>query len=239
MEVNCDFDQSIATITLHRPKVLNAINAALLEQLEAALARANDDSSTRVILLRGAGSSFCAGDDLCELAAHPPTRAGAEEFVGRLQNVTRRIMLGRKPVICAVRGWAIGGGASWALNADETIWSETARLCFPEAKHGLCPSGGVSWLLAQSVGHQHAWRILTGGETLAADRIVSLGLAPAVVPDGELEDRAEDAAKRLLSLPEVTLQQYKDVKAGIIRPSIDAALSREASALIHAAVRRV
>ena len=137
----------VARITLNRPARLNAINGAMLDRLNAALQQAHDDAETDIILLAGSGTAFCSGDDLVELASNPPQREGLEVAIDRLQTITRLIMFGPKTVVCAVRGWAIGGGASWPLNADIAIWSETAGIRFPEGLHGLFPSGGATILL--------------------------------------------------------------------------------------------
>ena len=148
----------LATITLNRPERKNAINQPLVHDFTAALQQAEDDSSVDIILLRGAGDAFCAGDDLDELgegtdqaATEPQSpeelQQVLDETIERLQNLSRLMMFGSKTVVCIVHGWAVGGGAAWPFNADHAIWGEQARIKLPEAIHGLYPSGGITALL--------------------------------------------------------------------------------------------
>ena len=104
-----EVDAGVRTITLNRPARLNAMNAALLEATHNAFAAAIEDDHTRVIVFTGAGSAFCAGDDLVENPA-PRNEAQARAFVDAIQAISREIVLGRKVVVGAVNGWAVGGG---------------------------------------------------------------------------------------------------------------------------------
>lgn len=229
-----EHSEQIARITLNRPHRLNAINKDLLVELDAALERAEADEKVRVVLWTGAGSAFCAGDDLVELAETPPSAEDAEAGVAILQQVTRRIMLGSKTVICLVNGWAVGGGASWPLNADLTLWSEEARLRFPEGRHGLFPSGGVTWLLSQYCGPQRAMEILLGGEKLGADQLVADRIATKTEKPDLLRANGEQLALRLLSLPGETLERYKRARAATLKAPLERALKAEQAEMIDA-----
>lgn len=226
-----------AWITLNRPARRNAINSAMLEALEHALRHAHDDPMVRVIVLSSVGPVFCAGDDLDELPASAAESAAVRATVTQLQEITRLIMLGRCPVICAVRGWAIGAGASWALNADLTLWSHSARLRFPEARHGLFASGGVTWLLPRLCGDQRALNILLGGEVLDAERLQALGIIESTLPDDELEAALHQQAEQWLALPPASLEAYKRVQAMRIARPLGAAMQAEADEMCAAVAR--
>ncbi|MCC5863064.1 MAG: enoyl-CoA hydratase/isomerase family protein [Gammaproteobacteria bacterium] len=227
----------VARITLNRPARRNAINAAMLEALAAALGSAQRDPDVRVIVLTAAGEVFSSGDDLDELPATAADAVAVKKMVTRLQDITRHIMLGRCPVVCAVRGWAIGAGASWPLNADFTLWSETARLRFPEARHALFPSGGATWLLADRLGDQQALEILLSGEALDTQRLLALGVCADTLADDTLETALEARVHSLLTLPPATLEAYKRVQAARRTEPLEAALAAEAEQMIAAVAR--
>ena len=151
-----EFQDGIATIILNRPERLNAINPALLADLNAALRAAEADPAVRAILLRGAGRAFCAGDDLKEFEQQGRTPEEAQAYVERIQNVTRAIVLGGKMVVGAIHGWAVGGGLEWAINCDLALLAEGTRCCFPEIGLGVFVTGGVSVLLPRLVGLRKA-----------------------------------------------------------------------------------
>ena len=108
-------ENGVRAITLNRPERLNAINNTLLAAFEAALAEANADAETRVVVLNGAGRAFCAGDDLKEFQARRWTEAEARIHVEAIQRITREIVLGDKVVVGAIHGWVVGGGLEWAI----------------------------------------------------------------------------------------------------------------------------
>lgn len=224
----------VATLTLNRPHRLNAINSDMLSSLDAALRAACEAARIDVIVLEGAGSSFCSGDDLVELAAEPPTASAARAAIDLLQDITRHMMLGDKTVVCSVRGWAIGGGASWPLNADLAVWSEDARLRFPEAGHALFPSGGATWLLGQYCGPHRAAEILLSGETLDARQLLAERILHRAVPKELLEAETTARVEHLLSLARGTLVRYKRARAQIIEAPLEKALETERGMLVQA-----
>jgi len=184
-------------------------------------------------------STFCAGDDLLELEHQSPNESEANEFVGRLQNITRLMMLGPKTVVCAVRGWAIGGGGAWPLNADMTVWSDDARMRFPEAQHGLFASGGATWLLQQFCGPQRAQEILLGGESLDANQLIKDGIVKKTVPVEALERETSDTVQRLLSLPAEALPRYKAARARTIEGPLLQALEVEEKTMVEATLKLI
>lgn len=225
----------VAHVTLNRPERLNAINAALASGLADALRRAAGSISAEVIVLAGAGRAFCAGDDLDEFSAGGVDAAGAEAFIADLQEATRLIMLGPKPVICAVQGWAVGGGAAWPLNADFCLVAQDAVMFCPEASHGLFPTGGVTVLLAERAGPELANRVLWLGERLGADQLLAAGIAAAVVPAATLMDEVAALARRLMALPAASRRRLKAARAADLADRRERAMAIETRNCLEAA----
>ena len=228
-------DGGVCVITLNRPARLNAINPALLEGLNAALARADADERIGAIVLTGAGRAFCAGDDLVEQQSmRDADEAAIAGFVDDIQQVTRHIMFGDTPVVAAVRGWAVGGAFSWPVNCDFSVWSEDARGFFPELTIGLYPSGAVTFLLPLQVGPARAREMLYTSRKYTAAELLAYGLASEVVPGDRLLDAAVARAQALAALPP---QARRALKRGLVEPhhaAIEAALEAEATAVISA-----
>lgn len=227
-------EDRLARITLNRPEVRNAVSRDLLRSLHVSFQDALGDAGIDVILLKGAGQDFCAGEDLVELERNLPDDAEATRMIELFQEVTRQIMLGGKPVICAVQGWAIGAGGAWPLNADFTVWAEDSRLRFPESRHGLFASGGVTALLEKTCGQGLARDMLWLGTTLKGGQLVQSGLTSELVPVERLEMAGMAMAKRLLSLPRESLTRYKQVQTGLIEEKLAAALKAEADQMLGA-----
>src|SRR5690606_5257261 len=118
-------DDGVRTIVLNRPETLNAMNAELVRAVGDAFEEANADPATRAIIFTGAGRAFCSGDDLKE-HRHPESEAEARAAVDAIQRCTRAMVLGDKPIIGAINGWAVGGGFEWAINCDLALWAADA-----------------------------------------------------------------------------------------------------------------
>ncbi|MES2452545.1 MAG: enoyl-CoA hydratase/isomerase family protein [Pseudomonadota bacterium] len=217
---------AVAIVSLDRAERLNAISFDLLGDLIDALDRAAGDPLVRVILLRAEGRAFCAGDDLAEfIEGFGDEKAHA--FIDRLQTVTRLIMLGTKPVVCAIQGAVVGGGAAWPVNADVAIAADDTILFCPEAAFGLFPTGGMSMLLDERCGHVLATDILWLGERLDAHSLLQERIVSRVVPRATLEEAALAAADRLAALPTESLVRLKAARTEDIRLRLDIALARE------------
>lgn len=237
--VNFKKHKGLATIELNRPQRLNAINAELLEALEAALSDANADASVRIIHLRASGRSFCSGDDLEELGGAELVAEDIVSGVRRLQNITRLMMLGPKLVVCSVHGWAVGGGAAWPLNADLCIWRDDSKIRLPEAKYGLFPSGGMSFLLPTICGPQKAMDIMLLGEPLSVSELVAAGIATEVHSADAFEAAVDAKLDQLLALPQGSLERYKLVRLALNRKALSEALELEEKQLIEATTKLV
>lgn len=223
-----DARDGVAFLTLNRPDQLNAINRPLLDDLVTGLERAHGGEDVDAIVLQANGRAFCAGDDLLEFADLAPTPETVAAFVDRLQDVTRRIMLGPKPLVCAAQGYIVGGGAAWPLNADFTIVADDATLFCPEAKYGLFPTGGATILLAERCGPAVANDVLWLGKRLDATALQAHGIVSHVVPRDRLGEEALALAARLRALPATSRMRYKQARIeAIVRP-LERALALEA-----------
>ena len=183
-------------ITLNRPERLNAINVELLSDLMAQLDRARQDKETVATILTGAGRSFCAGEDLKESSAGKSFETWIEE-AGRLQEIQRMIMRLGKPLIAAVRGYAVGGGCEFAMSCDIRIAAEDAQFGFPETGVGLTVTTAGTKLLTQLVGLGKAKEMILIGEFIDAQEATRIGLVNHVVPADELLDKALTLTRKI------------------------------------------
>ncbi|MDR3762959.1 MAG: enoyl-CoA hydratase-related protein [Acidobacteriota bacterium] len=190
--------EQIAFITIARPKVLNALNAATLLELSRAIRAVHEDDDVRVVILTGEGEkSFVAGADINEFTALGAV--GAQALARRGQGVFAQIENCGKPVIAAVNGFALGGGCELALACTFRIASETARFGQPETKLGLIPGYGGTQRLPRLVGKGRALQIILTGDMVKADEALRIGLVNEVVAAAELLPRAEAIAKKIIA----------------------------------------
>jgi enoyl-CoA hydratase len=184
----------VATITLNRPKVLNALSAELIRELHAALDVLERDPWLRAVILTGSGEkAFAAGADIGELAALASAPDGAAQ-ARKGQAITRRVETFRVPVIVAVNGFALGGGCELAMSGDIRIASENAKFGQPEVNLGLIPGYGGTQRMTRLVGRGDAMYLCLTGEMIDAATALRLGLVQKVVPLYELMDEARRIA---------------------------------------------
>src|ERR1700757_1416913 len=189
---------AIAYITFNRPKVLNALNRKTVEELRDALLEARDDSSVRVLILTGAGEkSFVAGADIGELAQRTPVDGKDFSLFG--QSVFHLLETMGKPSICAINGFALGGGCELALCCTIRIASKTAKLGQPEVKLGILPGYGGSQRLARLCGKGVAHELCLTGEMITAEEAERIGLVNHVFEPAELMPAAETMAKKIIA----------------------------------------
>jgi enoyl-CoA hydratase/carnithine racemase len=187
---------SIAYVTVNRPKVLNALNTPTWADLETAFQDAKADASVLGVILTGAGDkAFIAGADISELA-HVDAY-GAEQSSRFGQGVLDLIENLGKPVIAAVNGFALGGGCETAMACTMRIATEHAKFGQPEVKLGLLPGGGGTQRLPRLVGKGRALQLILTGETISAQEAYRIGLVNEVVPAASLIDRAEAILKQI------------------------------------------
>ena len=223
--------QGVRTITLNRPDCLNAMNRQLIVDVASAFDDANRDAATRVIIMTGQGKAFCAGDDR-RAHAHPENEAEARGLVDAIQRATHAIMLGSKPVVGAINGWAVGGGFEWAINCDFPIWAQSARGFFPEVSLNLFVTGGVTSLLPALVGLNKAREMLFFGERYSAVELLEMGVAWKVAPEDRLMDKAQQTAERLASLPPLSVRAMKRVLNNVAMGDLHRAMQLETDATV-------
>jgi enoyl-CoA hydratase len=195
----CDVEGPIATVTLNRPGVLNALNARTFDELEDAFTVLSKDSAVRVILLTGAGErAFAAGADINELAATDAASGNAKARRGQI--VFRLIETCGKPVIACINGFALGGGCELAMACTLRLASEAARLGQPEVKLGLIAGYGGTQRMPRLIGRSAALRLLLTGEMIAAADALRLGLVDEVVPAERLLPRAAELAASIVAM---------------------------------------
>ena len=189
--------EGIATVTFNRPKVLNALNRKTIEELHHLLLDARDDESVRVLILTGAGEkAFVAGVDINELAQQTPVNG--KEFSLYGQSVLHLLETIGKPSICAINGFALGGGCELALSCSIRIASKNAKLGQPEVKLGIIPGYGGSQRLARLCGKGVAHELCLTGEMITAEEAQRIGLVNHVYEAGELLPAAEAMAKKII-----------------------------------------
>jgi len=203
----------IAWITINRPKVLNALNAATLAELDQELAIARDDAAVKAIILTGGGEkSFVAGADINELAVQTPV--GGREHARHGQSLFDRIERLGKPVIAAVNGFALGGGCELAMACTMRIAADTAKFGQPEINLGLIPGYAGSQRLPRLVGRGRALELLLTGNQISAEEAHRIGLVNKVVPAASLQAEAKALATLLASKAPVAVRYILEAVAG-------------------------
>ena len=190
--------EGIAYITFNRPKVLNALNRKTVEELRDALLDAREDSTVRVLILTGAGEkSFVAGADIGELAQRTPVDGKDFSLFG--QSVFHLLETLGKPSICAINGFALGGGCELALCCTVRLASKNAKLGQPEVKLGIIPGYGGSQRLARLCGKGAAHELCLTGEMITAEEAQRIGLVNHIYEPAELLPAAEAMAKKIIA----------------------------------------
>lgn len=208
----------IALITVNRPKVLNALNRKTVEELGEALRDARDDDGVRVLILTGAGEkSFVAGADISELAVQTPVNG--KEFSLYGQGVVHLLETMGKPSICAINGFALGGGCELALACTIRIASKTAKLGQPEVKLGIIPGYGGTQRLARLCGKGAAHELCLTGEMISAEEALRIGLVNHIYEPAELLPAAQVLAKKIIENAPVAVKfTMEAIERGIEMP---------------------
>ncbi|HYG44830.1 MAG TPA: enoyl-CoA hydratase [Bordetella sp.] len=195
----------IATITLNRPRQLNALTRRLETELRHAVGHADADPQVRVVLLTGAGKAFCAGMDMAELAELPPDDIRDEKLMrpfdmSRCADYQTRYSYFpacSKPIVAVINGAAAGLGLVMSLYSDFRYAADNAVFTTAFARRGLVAEHGIAWILPRVVGHANAIDLLLSSRRIEATEALRIGLVHRVVQTGELMARAQDFAQAL------------------------------------------
>ncbi len=218
----------IKRITINRPERRNSVDGETVQLLLAAMKQSAEDG-TRVVILTGAGDSFCAGADLAatserDIANFDVTRSLRE-------NVNPTILAMRDlpvPIIARVHGHAVGVGSNYALACDMIIASEQALFGQVFVKVGLMPDGGGTYFLPRLVGYHKAFELIATGDIISAEEAHQLGIVNKVVPLAELDATVDKLASRLAQAPRMAIEKIKVGLNNSMRSNLASALDFEA-----------
>jgi enoyl-CoA hydratase len=188
----------LVLVTINRPEKLNALNQAVISELEGAFRMAREDASVKALILTGAGEkAFVAGADIGEIANLDPIEA--ERISRRGQEIFRGLETLRRPSVAAINGYALGGGLELAMCCTIRVASPNAKLGQPEVKLGIVPGYGATQRLPRLVGRGRALELLLSGESIDAAEAHRIGLVNAVVPQSELIETAKQWIRKVIA----------------------------------------
>ncbi|HEY3296376.1 MAG TPA: enoyl-CoA hydratase-related protein [bacterium] len=198
--------ESVVTIFLNRPKQLNALSLALMDELVAVLNELEADDAVRAVVLTGNERAFAAGADIGDMAeATPVTMLQRDQFAK-----WDRIRRFKKPLIAAVSGFALGGGCELAMLCDMIIASESAQFAQPEIKIGVMPGAGGTQRLTRAVGKVRAMEMVLTGRPISAKEALAAGLVNRVVPIEVYLSEAQKLAREIAAMPPVAVRLAKE-----------------------------
>ncbi len=197
-DIRIERDAGVLTLTMARAERKNALTDAMYGVLADQIEGAANDKAVRVILLRGEGDLYCAGNDIGEFMQQSEGKGPAKRQVTRFLHALAHASL---PLVAAVQGKAVGVGATMLLHCDLVVLADDAQLVTPFVNLALVPEAASSLLLPLRIGHVRAYEMFALGEPLAASDALAWGLANRVVPRAQLDDVARDLAQRLATRP--------------------------------------
>ena len=217
---------AVRILTMNRPEKRNALNTELTRALLEGLRAADAAESVRCVVLTGAGQGFCAGADLSELKDLTPDKQGAVEERAEL-TMQLHLIFSRmaKPVVTAINGAAMGGGAGLAVAGDLAVMAESAKLGYPETRHGIVAAIVMANLVRQ-VGRKTAFEWVSLGESFSSGKALSTGLVNRVVPDSDVLAEAVSLAQKLSEMNPQAIQATKQLFHEVADLSLDEALQR-------------
>lgn len=216
-------NQHVGEIILDRPAKLNTLTPEMFSQLRDICQQINDDNDVHSVLLHGAGDrAFCAGTDINTLKSYDTFW----DWRNRVDYVTQIRSL-RKPVVCVVQGWALGGGLELAVAADIRIAADNAIFGSPEVALGWVGAGGTSQFLPKLIGYSQAMRVLCTNERIDANEAFRIGLVEEVVPAKDALARGRQLASNIAALPVVATESTKAAVRASLNGNLQSGLQLE------------
>lgn len=205
-----EIKDGIYRLTINRPKVLNALNAQTLEEMNQAVSTVISDKSARVLLITGSGKkAFVAGADIAHMSNLSPLEGKA--FAEHGMHLFRRLETLNIPVVALVNGYALGGGCELAMSCDFILASDNAKFGQPEVNLGVTPGFGGTQRLTRLVGTAMAMELLVTGRTMSADEAMQRGLVNHVHPQDELWDKGLELAEMIAGKSSTAIQLTKEL----------------------------
>ena len=223
--LNYTITNRVATIALNRPDAMNAFNARMRHEVYDAVETAAQDDAVRVVILTGVGRGFSAGADLRDGEMPKLVQQVLED---EYKPALLAIATAPKPFISAVNGAAAGIGSAFAMACDLCVMADDAYIYQAFAAIGLIPDGGATWHLLHQLGRKRAYELIVGGEKLAAQRCVELGLANRVVAADSLMQATQSWAEQLAAKAPLALRYSKDALNKAMQNNLADQISYEA-----------
>jgi len=221
--VERDAERRVALLRLNRPKQLNALNAAVMNELCTRLEELDADDGVRVMVVTGNERAFSAGADIEEMAGATPVDMLRSNRIGQWDRV-RKV---GKPVVAAVAGWCLGGGCELAMALDLIVAAESARFGQPEIGIGVIPGAGGTQRLTRALGKSRAMEMILTGEPIDAAEALRLGLVARVVPSELLVEDALALAAKIATKSPVALRLAKEAVNAAFETSLTQGLAHE------------
>ena len=218
---------SVARLTLNRPKAMNSMNLAILAVLDRRLTDIAVDPDVRVLVLTGAGAAFCAGADLKEVLAGKTLGPGEPDFLDKANRVFGRLRNFPKPVIAALNGVTMAGGLELAMCADLVVAAESATIADAHANFGVYPGAGGAAVLPRLIPLNMAMYLLLTGKSLSSTQMQACGFVCEVHPDDGFADSVQQLAKHIARKSPIALRRMKEVARASADKTRDEALLHE------------
>ena len=227
--------EHVAHVVLNRPKAANTINAEIAKDLMMAAIHCDEDPSVRAILIRGEGPMFCGGGDLKTFSTKGGELPGyLKETTTYLHGAVSRFVRQSAPTICAVHGFAGGGGFSLAIASDLVVAAESAKFTMAYTKAGLTPDGSSTYFLGRLIGLRRAMDMALTNRILTASEAHCWGLVSRVVSDGDLVEAAEGLACKLADGPTRAFGTTKELLHRGLSESLETQMELETRAIADA-----
>lgn len=220
-------ETGVAVLRLNRPEVLNALNMEVRRALAERFTALADDATVRAVVIAGSEKAFAAGADIAEMK----DLSVIDQYQRHAERLWQAIARYPRPVIAAVRGFALGGGCELAMHADVIIAGKGAQFGQPEIRVGIMPGAGGTQRLLRAVGKYKAMKMLLTGKPVPADEALAMGLVSEVVEDDAVDGAAIAMAKTIAGMPPLAVEQIKEVVLAGQDAPLDTALALERKAM--------